>query len=251
MLANNEIGVLQPLADIAPIVKARGALFHTDATQGPATIALDVGLAQIDMASMSGHKIYGPKGVGALFVRRQGTRVPLSPLIHGGGHEDGLRAGTLNVPGIVGFGHAAEICRLERDAERPRLAGLRDRLWAGLQDRLGSSGLRVNGSMERRLPNNLSVSFAGIDGEALVMGLSDIAVSFGSACSSGSHAPSHVLQALGPTELMAQATLRFGLGRFTTDAEIDQAIERVSHVVTRLREMSPLAGAFPGTAPTR
>lgn len=237
MAANNEIGVLQPLAAIGRIAKARGALFHTDATQAPGLVRIDVDDAGVDLASISAHKIYGPKGVGALYVRRR-PRVHVIPIVDGGGHEGGLRAGTLNTPGIVGLGRAAEICCAERDADATRIGTLRDRLWQGLTRRL--TDIRVNGSLQQRLPNNLNVSFGGVDGEALLMGLTDIALSFGSACASAGAEPSHVLRAIGTTDPVAHATLRFGLGRFTTPAEIDRTIERVGETVDRLRGMSPL-----------
>jgi cysteine desulfurase len=235
MAANNEIGVLQPLAEIGAIAQERGVLLHTDAAQAAGKIPLDVSRLNVDLLSLTGHKCYGPKGAGALYVRRRKPKIPLSCQIDGGGHENGLRSGTLNVPGIVGLGRAAELCSQEMPAERPRLAAMRDRLLAGLQREL--SGVRVNGpSGDRRLPHNLHVSFDDVEGEALVMALGDIAVSTGSACSSGSTAPSHVLQAIGATGDHAGASIRFGLGRTTTDAEIDFAIDRVSTVVRSLQK---------------
>jgi cysteine desulfurase len=233
MAANNEIGVLQPLADIGAIASAAGALLHTDAAQAAGKIPIDVNAMGIDLLSLTGHKYYGPKGAGALYIRRKKPRIALSCQIDGGGHEQGLRSGTLNVPGIVGLGRAAAICRSEMMTESARLAGLRDRLLDGL--RQGLDGIRVNGSLVRRLPHNLHVSFARIEGEALLMALGDLAVSTGSACSSGSQAPSHVLQAIGAVGDGAGASIRFGLGRTTTDADIDFAIERVTTVVTSLR----------------
>jgi cysteine desulfurase len=233
MAANNEIGVLQPLADIGAIASAAGALLHTDAAQTAGKIPIDVNAMGIDLLSLTGHKYYGPKGAGALYIRRKKPRIALSCQIDGGGHEQGLRSGTLNVPGIVGLGRAAAICRSEMMTESARLAGLRDRLLDGL--RQGLDGIRVNGSLVRRLPHNLHVSFARIEGEALLMALGDLAVSTGSACSSGSQAPSHVLQAIGAVGDGAGASIRFGLGRTTTDADIDFAIERVTTVVTSLR----------------
>ncbi len=233
MAANNEIGVLQPLSDIAAIAHAHGAVFHTDAAQAAGKIVIDVRAAAIDLLSLTAHKCYGPKGAGALFVRKRKPPLPLACQIDGGGHEGGLRSGTLNVPGIVGLGQAAEICRNEMDAESVRLASLRDRLLAGLRTRL--DGVRVNGSMQRRLPHNLHVTFDRVGGEALLMALGDLAVSTGSACSSGSQAPSHVLEAIAATGGRAGASIRFGLGRPTTDADIDFAIERVAQVVTALR----------------
>jgi cysteine desulfurase len=233
MSANNEIGVIQPLTDIAAIVHERGALLHTDAAQAAGKIPLDVQVMGIDLLSLTGHKYYGPKGAGALFVKRQRPKVTLSCMIHGGGHENGLRSGTLNVPGIVGLGAAAEICRLEMKDEATRLSTMRDRLLAGLRRNL--DGVRLNGPEGRRLPHNLHVSFDDVEGEALLMALGDLAVSTGSACSSGSQAPSHVLQAIGAVGDRAGASVRFGLGRTTTDAHIDYAIERVTTVVNSLR----------------
>jgi cysteine desulfurase len=237
MAANNEIGVLQPLAAIGAIAQQHGVLFHTDAAQAAGKIALDVSAMGIDLLSLTGHKYYGPKGAGALYVRRRKPKLALSCQIDGGGHENGLRSGTLNVPGIVGLGRAAEICRQEMPAESARLAGMRDRLLAGIQR--GLDGIRLNGpSGDHRLPHNLHVSFDDVEGEALVMALGDLAVSTGSACSSGSQAPSHVLQAIGATGDRAGASIRFGLGRTTTDADIDVAIERVTTVVRALRASS-------------
>ncbi len=233
MAANNEIGVLQPLAEIAAIAHAHGAVFHTDAAQAAGKIPIDVHAMDIDLLSLTGHKCYGPKGAGALFVRKRKPRLQLACQIDGGGHENGLRSGTLNVPGIVGLGQAAEICAAEMPAEGARLAGLRDRLLEGLRTRLGD--VRVNGSMDRRLPHNLHVTFGHVEGEKLLMALGDLAVSTGSACSSGSQAPSHVLEAIGATGEGAGASIRFGLGRPTSDADIDFAIERVTAVVQALR----------------
>ena len=234
MAANNEIGVLQSLAEIGALAQQRGVLFHSDAAQAAGKVPLDVAQLGVDLLSLTGHKYYGPKGAGALYVRRRKPKLALSCQIDGGGHENGLRSGTLNVPGIVGLGRAAEICREKMPVEGARLAGLRDRLFAGLQREV--SGVRMNGpSGDRRLPHNLHVSFDDVEGEALVMALGDIAVSTGSACSSGSQAPSHVLQAIGATGERAGASIRFGLGRTTTDAEIDFAIERVSAVVRSLQ----------------
>jgi cysteine desulfurase len=235
MAANNEIGVLQPLAAIGAIAQQQGILFHSDAAQAAGKIPLNVSELGVDLLSLTGHKCYGPKGAGALYVRRRKPKVPLSCQIDGGGHENGLRSGTLNVPGIVGLGRAAEICREIMPAERTRLAGLRDRLLAGLQQEV--AGVRLNGpASDRRLPHNLHVSFDDVEGEALVMALGDVAVSTGSACSSGSQAPSHVLQAIGATGDRAGASIRFGLGRTTTDADIDFAIERVTAVVRSLQK---------------
>ena len=233
MAANNEIGVLQPLADIGAIATAGGALFHTDAAQAAGKIPIDVNAMGIDLLSLTGHKYYGPKGAGALYIRRKKPRIQLACQIDGGGHEQGLRSGTLNVPGIVGLGRAAAICRAEMAAESVRLASLRDRLLEGLRREL--DGLRVNGSLARRLPHNLHVSFDKVEGESLLMALGDLAVSTGSACSSGSQAPSHVLVAIGAVGENAGASIRFGLGRGTTDADIDFAIDRVTTVVKSLR----------------
>jgi cysteine desulfurase len=233
MAANNEIGVLQPLAQIAAIVRPRGALLHSDAAQAAGKIPIDVEALGVDLMSLTAHKCYGPKGSGALYVRRTKPKIEIACQIHGGGHEMGLRSGTLNVPGIVGLGKAAEICRFEMPQESARLSALRDRLLDGLRNAL--DGVRVNGSMTRRLPHNLHVSFEAIDGGSLLMALGDLAVSTGSACSSGSQAPSHVLQAIGAIGEEASASVRFGLGRGTTDADVDFAIERLTKVVTALR----------------
>jgi len=234
MAANNEIGVIQPLAEIGAIAHERGVLFHTDAAQAAGKIAIDVTRMNIDLLSLTGHKYYGPKGAGALFVRRRKPKIQLECQIDGGGHEGGFRSGTLNVPGIVGLGRAAAICAAEMAAEAARLGTMRDRLLAGLQRNLDD--LRVNGPLdERRLPHNLHVSFGDVEGEALLMALGDIAVSTGSACASGSQAPSHVLQAIGAVKDEGGASIRFGLGRPTTGADIDFAIERVTAVVKSLR----------------
>ena len=233
MAANNEIGVVQPLAEIGAIVRNAGALFHVDAAQGAGKVPIDVEAMRIDLLALTGHKMYGPKGCGALFVRK---RTALTPLIHGGGQERGLRSGTLNVPGIVGLGRACAICRAEMAEETVKMTRLRDRLLDGLRSRL--PGIVVNGSLVHRLPNNLHVTFDGVDGASLLMGIGDIAVSSGSACGSASEAPSHVLRAiLGPA--VPSASIRFGLGRFTTDAEIDYAIEKFATVVGHLRAMAP------------
>jgi cysteine desulfurase len=233
MAANNEIGTIQPMAEIGAIVHEHGALLHTDAAQAAGKIPIDVRAMHIDLLSMTAHKFYGPKGCGALFVRRAKPKIALAPQAVGGGQESGLRSGTLNVPGIVGLGRAAEICRLEMGDEGKRLADLRDRLLEGLRVRLPD--VRVNGSLTRRLPHNLHVSFDGVEGEALLMALGDLAVSTGSACSSGSQAPSHVLEAIGATSARAGASIRFGLGRTTSAADIDYAIDRVTTVVGALR----------------
>jgi cysteine desulfurase len=238
MAANNEVGVLQPIDEIGRITRERGVLFHTDAVQAAGKVAFDVNASSVDMASLSAHKIYGPKGVGALYVRRRNPRVLLTPIIDGGGHERGMRSGTLNVPGIVGFGKAAEICREQLVPEAARLTALRNRLSDGLHRNLDE--IFVNGSMEHRLPGNLNVSFAYVEGEALLMGISDIAVSSGSACTSATLEPSYVLKALGTGDDLAHSSIRFGLGRFNTEEEVDFVVEKLSGVVKRLREMSPL-----------
>ncbi|MGH9411536.1 MAG: cysteine desulfurase family protein [Vicinamibacterales bacterium] len=240
MAANNEIGTLQPLADIAAIAHRQGALLHTDAAQGAGKIPIDVRAMDIDLLSLTAHKIYGPKGSGALFIRRRQPRIALEPQIDGGGQEAGIRSGTLNVPAIVGLGRAAEICRLEMAEESRRLAALRDALLAGLRGRL--DGVVVNGALDRRLPHNLHVSFAGVDTEPLLTALGDIAVSTGSACSSGSQKPSHVLEAIGAVGPGGGASIRFGLGRSTTRDEVDYAIDRVSTIVTALRKTAQGAG---------
>ena len=232
MAANNEIGVLQPLAEIGAIASARGAILHTDAAQAAGKVPIDVNAMGIDLLSLTGHKYYGPKGAGALYIRRKKPRIPLACQIDGGGHEQGFRSGTLNVPGIVGLGRAASICRGEMAAESARLSSLRDRLLDGL--RAGIDGVRVNGSMTHRLPHNLHVTIDRVEGESLLMALGDLAVSTGSACSSGSQAPSHVLQAIGAVGETG-ASIRFGLGRPTTDADVDFAIGRVTTVVKSLR----------------
>lgn len=241
MAANNEIGTLQPLTEIGRLCHERGVLFHTDAAQAVGKIPLDVEAMQIDLLSIAGHKMYAPKGVGALYVRQRGVAVELNPLMDGGGHEGGLRSSTLNVPGIVGLGKACEICRQVMPEESRRLAALRDRLKEGLLAAL--EDIHINGSLEHRLPNNLNVSFPGIDLPTLMAALNDIALSSGSACSSGIPEPSYVLQALGVSEEVANTPLRFGLGRFTTEEEIDYCLGRMVAVVKRLREMGGTAAA--------
>jgi cysteine desulfurase len=238
MAANNEVGVLQPVAEIGKLARERGVLFHTDAVQAAGKVPFDVNAMNVDMASLSAHKMYGPKGVGALYVRRRNPRVLLTPIIDGGGHERGMRSGTLNVPGIVGFGKAAALCREELAAESARLTALRDRLADGLRSRLDD--ISINGSMAHRLPGNLNVSFAYVEGESLLMGINDVAVSSGSACTSATLEPSYVLKALGVGDDMAHSSIRFGLGRFNTQEEVDFVVEKLSAVVKRLREMSPL-----------
>ena len=238
MAANNETGVLQPVREIGAICRERGVLFHTDAVQAAGKVPLDVNADSIDLASLSAHKMYGPKGAGALYVRRRNPRVQITAQMDGGGHERGMRSGTLNVPGIVGFGEACELCLREMPAEAPRLAVLRDRLQAALE--AGLDEVYVNGSIEHRLPNNLNMSFAYVEGESLLMGISDIAVSSGSACTSATLEPSYVLKALGVGDDLAHTSIRFGLGRFNTGEEIDYAAARVVAVVKKLRELSPL-----------
>jgi cysteine desulfurase len=236
MAANNEIGTLAPLAAIAALAHEKGALLHTDAVQAAGKVPFDVNASGVDVASLTAHKLYGPKGVGALYVRRRNPRVTVSPLIDGGGHERGMRSGTLNVPAIVGFGAAAKLARTQMDEEAARLLTLRTRLLDGLRRQV--EGLIVNGTLAARLPGNLNVSFPGIDGEALLVSLcEDIAVSSGAACTAAE--PSHVLKALGRKTDLALASLRFGLGRWTTDADVDEACARVGEVVHRLRAMSP------------
>jgi cysteine desulfurase len=237
MLANNEIGTVNPVEEIGAVVKARGAFFHIDAVQGVGKIPFDVNRSRADLVSLSAHKMYGPKGVGALYVRRK-PRVRITPIIDGGGHERGMRSGTLNVPGIVGFAKAAELCRLEMDEEGRRVLALRERLRQGIEARVPNTV--VNGSLEHRLPGNLNISFAFVEGEAMMMALKDVAVSSGSACTSASLEPSYVLRALGVPEEMAHTSIRFGLGRFTTEAEVDYVIDLVVDKVKRLRNMSPL-----------
>ena len=237
MLANNEIGVVSDVDAIGKVVKAKGAFFHIDAVQGVGKIPFDVNACQADLVSLSAHKMYGPKGIGALYVRRK-PRVRISPIIDGGGHERGMRSGTLNVPGIVGFGKAAELCRLEMADEAKRVLALRERLRLGIEAKV--SDTVINGSLEHRLPGSLNMSFAFVEGEAMLMGLKDVAVSSGSACTSASLEPSYVLRALGVAEEMAHTSIRFGLGRFNTEEEVDFVIDLVSSKVGKLREMSPL-----------
>jgi cysteine desulfurase len=242
MLANNEIGVLQPLGEIAQVCKRRGVLLHCDATQAVGKLPVDVEALGVDLMSFTAHKIYGPKGVGALYVRRRSPPVRLSAQIDGGGQESGLRSGTLNVPGIVGFARALELCLAEMPAEGRRLAGLRNRLAGRLMGEL--EGVTLNGPPLEpgvRLNNNLNLSFGSVDGEALMMAMKHLAVSSGSACTSANPEPSHVLRALGLSEDLTRASLRFGLGRFTTEADIDFAVEAVAEAVHRLRKLSSLA----------
>jgi cysteine desulfurase len=236
MHANNEIGTIHPLAEIGRIAREHDVLFHSDATQAVGKIPFDVDALGVDLVSLSAHKLYGPKGAGALYVRARERRVRLAPLLHGGGHERGLRSGTLNVPGIVGLGRACEIAGVEMEEEGKRVGALRDRLQAGLFGQLDA--LRLNGHPTRRLPGNLNVSFTYVEGESLLMALDDVAVSSGSACTSATLEPSHVLRALGVGDDLAHSSLRFGLGRFSTEAEVDFVIDRVVAEVRRLRELS-------------
>jgi cysteine desulfurase len=250
MLANNEVGTVHPIPEIGAACRERDVLFHTDAVQGAGKIPFDA--ADVDLASISAHKMYGPKGVGALSVRGRKPRVKLEPILHGGGHERGLRSGTLNVPGIVGLGRAFEISVAEREAENRRLRLLRKRLHEGILAEVPDvtlngpplPGIAADGSLaaggdEARLPGNLNLSFAGVEGEALLMGLKDVAVSSGSACTSASLRPSHVLKALGVPDELAHASIRFGLGRSNTEEEVDYTVEAVKTAVRRLRELSP------------
>ena len=237
MLANNEVGTINPVAEIGQVVKARGAIFHIDAVQGVGKIPFDVATSHADLVSLSAHKMYGPKGVGALYVRRK-PRVRITPIIDGGGHERGMRSGTLNVPGIVGFGKAAEISAAELAVESKRLLALRERLRLGIEARVSNTVL--NGSLEHRLPGSLNMSFAYVEGEALMMALKDVAVSSGSACTSASLEPSYVLRAMGVPVEIAHTSIRFGLGRFNTEEEVDYVIDLVAQKVKKLREMSPL-----------
>ncbi|MCI0460973.1 MAG: IscS subfamily cysteine desulfurase [Gemmataceae bacterium] len=237
MAANNEIGTLQPIREIGQLCKARGVLFHTDSAQAGGKVPLDVEEMGIDLLSLSAHKMYGPKGVGALYVRRKGPHVRLEPLFDGGGHERGLRSGTLPVPLVVGFGKACTLAQAEMADEAERLLVLRERLWQGLQERL--SEVSLNGHPTERLAGNLNVSFAHIQADALLTALRDVAVSSGSACTSATIEPSHVLRALGLEDELAHSSIRFGLGRFTTAAEIDHVIGEVARQVERLRALSP------------
>jgi cysteine desulfurase len=237
MAVNNEIGVIQPLAEIGKICRDKGAFFHTDAAQAVGKIPLDVNAMNIDLMSISGHKIYGPKGIGALYVRRR-PRIRLVALINGGGQERGFRSGTLPTPLCVGLGEAAEICLKEMDVEAKRLTKLRDRMLEGLQAKLPE--IYVNGDLDHRIPGNLNISFAYVEGESLMMGIKGLSVSSGSACTSASLEPSYVLRALGVDEELAHTSLRIGLGRFTTEQEVDTAVDELVRHVSKLREMSPL-----------
>jgi cysteine desulfurase len=237
MAANNEIGTIHPIAEIGRIAKEKGILFHCDGAQAVGKIPIDVGKMGIDLLSISGHKAYGPKGVGALYIRSRNPRVKLTPQIDGGGHEGGFRSGTLNVAGIVGMGMACQLAATEIAGEAMRLSGLRERLRAGLTRRLEQ--VYLNGHPTERLPGNLNLSFAHVEGESLMMALKDIAVSSGSACTSASLEPSHVLKALGVRDDLAHSSIRFGLGRFNTEEEVDYTIGRLVEEVTRLRALSP------------
>ncbi len=239
MYANNEIGVIQPIAEIGAVCRDKGVIFHCDAVQATGKIPVNVKEMNVDLLSISAHKMYGPKGIGALYVRRGRPRIRIEPLIFGGGHERGLRSGTLAVHQIVGFGKAAELAAEDLvSGEIERVRGMRDRMWNALQEQLDE--VFLNGSEQHRLPNNLNVSFAYVEGEAMMMAIKDIAVSSGSACTSASLEPSYVLRALGVDVELAHTSIRFGLGRFTTDEEIDYAIAEVVKAVNKLRDMSPL-----------
>jgi len=242
MHANNEIGVLQPIREIGRIARERGVLLHTDGTQAVGKVPVNVLDDNIDLMSISAHKMYGPKGVGALYVRRRNPRVQLTAQMDGGGHERGMRSGTLNVPGIVGLGEACALAQAEMPAESKRMAYLRDKL----KDRLMNSldEVYINGTMEHRLPNNLNISFAYVEGESLLMGINEIAVSSGSACTSATLEPSYVLKALGAGDDLAHSSIRFGLGRFNTEEEVDYVAGKVIEVVKKLRELSPLYEMF-------
>jgi len=242
MYANNEIGVIQNIAEIGKIAKERGVLFHTDGVQAVGKIPVNVIKDNVDLLSISGHKLYGPKGVGALYVRRKSPRVQLTAQMDGGGHERGMRSGTLNVPSIVGLGEACELCMKEMSEESKRLGALRDKLKNHLQSNLDET--YINGSIEQRLPHNLNISFAYVEGESLLMGINDVAVSSGSACTSATLEPSYVLKALGAGDDLAHSSIRFGLGRFTTEEEVDYVGDKVIDVVKKLRELSPLYEMF-------
>jgi cysteine desulfurase len=238
MYANNEIGVIQNMAEIGKIAKAKGVLVHSDATQAVGKVPVNVIKDNIDLMSLSGHKLYGPKGVGALYVRRKSPRVQITAQMDGGGHERGMRSGTLNVPGIVGLGEACAICQAEMPEESKRMAYLRDKLRGKLEAELDE--VYINGTMEHRLPNNLNISFSYVEGESLLMGINDVAVSSGSACTSATLEPSYVLKALGAGDDQAHSSIRFGLGRFNTEEQVDYVAAKVIDVVKKLRELSPL-----------
>jgi cysteine desulfurase len=238
MMANNEIGTINPIKAIGKVAKEKGILFHCDATQGVGKIPVDVQDMGIDLMSFSAHKLYGPKGVGALYVRKKGPRVRIAAQMDGGGHERGMRSGTLPVPMIVGFGKAVELCEQEMPTEAQRLSAMRDRLQTAITSKLEE--VYLNGHPTERLPNNLNLSFAYVEGESLLMGLKEIALSSGSACTSATLEPSYVLRALGVGSDLAHSSIRFGLGRFNTEEEVDYVAKRIIEVVTKLREMSPL-----------
>ena len=238
MYANNEIGVLQPIAEIGKLCHEKGVLFHSDGVQAIGKVPVNVIKDNIDLMSITAHKIYGPKGVGALYVRRKSPRVQITAQIDGGGHERGMRSGTLNVPGIVGLGKACELAMTEMPEESKRLSYLRDKLKKKLEDNLDE--IHINGSMEHRLPGNLNMSFVYVEGESLLMGINDIAVSSGSACTSATLEPSYVLKALGLGDDVAHSSIRFGIGRFNTEAEVDYVADKLIDTVKKLRELSPL-----------
>jgi len=242
MYANNEIGVIQPIREIGKLCKERGVLFHTDAVQAVGKVPVNVIQDNVDLLSLSGHKIYGPKGVGAIYVRRRSPRVQLTSQMDGGGHERGMRSGTLNVPGIAGLGEACAIAGKEMAEETARLTYLRDKLKAKLESSLEET--YINGTMEHRLPGNLNISFAYVEGESLLMGINDVAVSSGSACTSATLEPSYVLKALGLGDDLAHTSIRFGIGRFNTEEEIDYTADKIISVVNKLRELSPLWEMF-------
>ena len=241
MYGNNEIGVIQPVKEIAAIAHKHGALFMTDATQAVGKIPVNVDADGIDLMAFTAHKMYGPKGVGALYVRRKNPRVKVTAQLDGGGHERGMRSGTLNVAGIVGFGKACELCRLEMDKDAKRLSALRDKLQSALTVLEESY---VNGNVANRLPHTANISFKYVEGEGLMMAMKDLAVSSGSACTSASLEPSYVLKSLGLSDDLAHSSIRFGLGRFTTEEEVDFAITQTKHAVNHLRELSPLWEMF-------
>jgi cysteine desulfurase len=238
MTANNEIGTVNPIGAIGKLCKEKGIFFHTDAVQGAGKVRINVEEMGVDLLSLTAHKIYGPKGVGALYVRRKGPRVRLSPIVHGGGHERGMRSGTLNVPGIVGFGKACEVAERRMADDNQRILRLREKLHEGLKAELDE--IYLNGHPTERLPGNLNISFAFVEGESLMMGMKELAVSSGSACTSASLEPSYVLKSIGVGEDLAHTSIRFGLGRFTTDEEIDFTIKKVVSTVKKLRDLSPL-----------
>jgi len=241
MMANNEIGTLNPISEIGTLCHERGILFHTDAAQAFGKVPIDVKAQNIDLMSISGHKIYGPKGIAALFVRAMGPHVRIQPLTYGGGHERGLRSGTLNVPGVVGLGEAARIAEEEMSYEHARINALRDRLWAGLSEQIDE--ISINGDPEHRLANILNVSFPGVDGECLILAAQTIAVSVGSACMSAQKEPSYVLEHIGVPEEIARCSIRFSLGRFTTQEEIDYTIDKVVATVKQLRRETEIGSA--------